>query len=68
MRAELAAEVGDLLENIKPDKLDLTAEDLDTLFALADVITFARTAVETDNRGDVIDAHEPEAPTRFAKQ
>jgi hypothetical protein len=68
MRAELAAEVGDLLDNIKPDKLDLTAEDRDTLFALADVITFARTAVETDSRGDVIDAHEPEAPTRFAKQ
>src|SRR5262249_46514278 len=34
----------------------------------ADIVTLARTGVETDYRGDVIDAHAPEMPTRFAKQ
>jgi hypothetical protein len=34
----------------------------------ADIVTLARTAVERDYRGDVIDAHAPEMPTRFAKQ
>jgi hypothetical protein len=28
----------------------------------------ARTAVERDFRGDVVDAHAPEMPTRFGKQ
>jgi DNA-binding transcriptional ArsR family regulator len=34
----------------------------------ADLVTLARTGVEYDYRGDVIDAHAPEMPTRFAKQ
>ena len=38
------------------------------LLAAADLVTLARTAVEYDYRGDVIDAHAPEMPTRFAKQ
>jgi hypothetical protein len=33
----------------------------------ADLVTLARTGVETDYRGDIIDAHAPEMPTRFAK-
>ena len=45
-----------------------TEADEEKLLALADVVTFARTAVETDYRGDVLDAHAPEMPTRFAKQ
>lgn len=32
------------------------------------MVTLARTGVEYDYRGDVIDAHAPEMPTRFAKQ
>ena len=31
-------------------------------------MTLARTSVDYDYRGDVIDAHAPEMPTRFAKQ
>ena len=31
-------------------------------------MTLARTGVETDYRGDIIDAHAPEMPTRFSKQ
>ena len=34
----------------------------------ANLVTLARTSVECDFRGDVIDAHAPEMPTRFAKQ
>src|SRR5262249_12498386 len=34
----------------------------------ADIVTLARTGIELDYRGDVIDAHAPEMPTRFAKQ
>ena len=36
--------------------------------AAANVVTLARTGVDYDYRGDVIDAHAPEMPTRFAKQ
>jgi hypothetical protein len=38
------------------------------LLKAADIVTKARTAVEYDYRGEVIIAHAPEMPTRFAKQ
>ena len=38
------------------------------MLAAADLVTLARTGVEFDYRGNVIDAHAPEMPTRFAKQ
>ena len=38
------------------------------MLAAADLVTLARTGVEYDYRGDVIDAHAPEMPTRFAKE
>jgi hypothetical protein len=38
------------------------------LLAAADLVTLARTPVDHDYRGDVVDAHAPEFPTRFAKQ
>jgi hypothetical protein len=34
----------------------------------ADLVTLCRTGVDFDYRGDIIDAHAPEMPTRFAKQ
>jgi hypothetical protein len=34
----------------------------------ADLVTLARSAVERDYRGEVDFAHDPEMPTRFAKQ
>ena len=68
MRAELAAAVGTLLAAAKPNGAALEEADEEKLLALADVVTFARTAVETDYKGDVLDAHAPEMPTRFAKQ
>jgi hypothetical protein len=45
-----------------------TDAEVRRILAAADVVTLARTAVDFDYRGDVIDAHAPEMPTRFAKQ
>jgi hypothetical protein len=41
---------------------------VDQILQAADIVTLARTGVEIDYRGDVIDAHAPEMPTRFARQ
>lgn len=67
MRAELAEAVGALLAQIDPTRADLSDEDQDRLLVVADLVTLARTAVERDYQGNVIDAHAPEMPTRFAK-
>ncbi|MFC4137136.1 MULTISPECIES: bifunctional DNA primase/polymerase [unclassified Microbacterium] len=68
MRAELAAAAAGVLEGA-----DLRAEGPDDdesarILAAADLVTLARTAVDVDYRGNVIDSHAPEMPTRFAKQ
>jgi hypothetical protein len=69
MRAELAEVVAGVLATVNTDaQLDLSPPELDQVLAIADLVTLARTAVERDYRGDVIDAHAPEMPTRFAKQ
>lgn len=69
MRAELAGCVGALLSRgIDTTAITLTDAETDRLLAAADLVTLARTGVEFDYRGDVIDAHAPEMPTRFAKQ
>jgi hypothetical protein len=69
MRAELAAAVGGIIGHVDCDgTYELRDDEIDQLIKAADVVTFARTAVERDYRGDVIDAHAPEMPTRFAKQ
>jgi hypothetical protein len=69
MRTELAAAVANVVAGCNP-KLDLslTDEETERLLAAADLVTLARTGVEYDYRGDVIDAHAPEMPTRFGKQ
>lgn len=67
MRAELAAAVADVLDHLGPAG-DPSEAEVDQLLAAADLVTLARTGVEYDYRGDVIDAHAPEMPTRFAKQ
>lgn len=67
MRAELAEAVGTLLRSIEPERAELRDPDVDTLLAVADLVTYARTSVERDHQGNVIDAHAPEMPTRFAK-
>jgi hypothetical protein len=69
MRAELSAAVAGVIAGLDFDRdLTLTDGETDRLLAAADLVTLARTGVEFDYRGDVIDAHAPEMPTRFAKQ
>ena len=69
MRDELSSVVGGLLSTVDPSAAyDLSDAEVDRLLGVADIVTRARTAVERDNRGDVLDAHAPEMPTRFAKQ
>lgn len=68
MRAELSAAAAGVLEGA-----DLTADgpnddEAARILAAADLVTLARTAVDIDYRGNVIDSHAPEMPTRFAKQ
>jgi hypothetical protein len=69
MRAEIAAAVGGLIGTIAANQAyQLDECEIDQLIKAADIVTYARTAVERDYRGDIIDAHAPEMPTRFAKQ
>ena len=68
MRAELATAVADVLAGASPSGIEMTDAETDTLLAAADLVTLARTGVEFDYRGNVVDAHAPEMPTRFAKQ
>jgi cellobiose-specific phosphotransferase system component IIA len=68
MRAELAVAVAGVLAGMDTTAITVTDAETDVLLAAADLVTLARTGVEYDYRGDVIDAHAPEMPTRFAKQ
>ncbi|MEV5689918.1 hypothetical protein [Micromonospora globbae] len=67
MRSELATAVFELITNMDHERAQLSEADMDVLLSVADLVTFARTAVERDYQGNVIDAHAPEMPTRFAK-
>lgn len=68
MRAELAAAAGGVLRCLRVAPDGLTEPETEILLAAADLVTTARTGVDFDYRGDVVDAHAPEMPTRFAKQ
>ena len=69
MREELAQAVAGLVSQVNPDcAVDLTDREANCILQAADIVTLARTGVEIDYRGDIIDAHMPEMPTRFAKQ
>lgn len=69
MRAELAATIGRAIAAVDPaHAVTPTDDERERLLAAADIVTLARTGVEYDYRGDVVDAHAPEMPTRFAKQ
>lgn len=68
MRAELADVVGRVIAGANRKPEDLTRDERQRLLRAADLVTRCRTAVEFDFQGNVIDAHAPEMPTRFAKQ
>ena len=68
MRGELADAVAGVIAGMDNEPIRLTDAESQIIVAAADLVTRARTAVEYDYRGDVIDAHAPEMPTRCAKQ
>jgi hypothetical protein len=69
MRAELAAVVAGALVRVGSTQVPrLTGPEKELILDAANVVTLARTGVDYDYRGDVIDSHDPEMPTRFAKQ
>jgi hypothetical protein len=68
MRKELADAVGGVIAGANTDDMPLTEEENLKLLDAANIVTMARTAVEHDYKGDVIDSHAPEMPTRFVKQ
>lgn len=70
MRRELAGAVACVLANADPSAppTTLTPQETEVLLEAANIVTLVRTGVDYDHRGDVIDAHAPEMPTRFAKE
>jgi hypothetical protein len=68
MREELAAAVGGLIAHASTDGARIEDDEAHQLVNMADIVTKARTGVERDYKGDITMAHDPEMPTRFAKQ
>jgi 5S rRNA maturation endonuclease (ribonuclease M5) len=68
MRAELAEAVAGVIAAMSREPITVTDDETEALIDAADLVTLARTGVEYDYKGNVIDAHAPEMPTRFAKQ
>lgn len=72
MRTELADAVAAVLRQVNKRvdtaAVPLTVAHNERILEAADLVTFARTAVQRDRSGNVVDAHAPEMPTRFAKQ
>jgi hypothetical protein len=67
MRVELAEAAGGVIAGAA-GPVPMTDRETEILVKAADLVTLARTGVEYDYKRNVIDAHMPEAPTRFAKQ
>lgn len=68
MRDDLARAVAGVIAGMNNRSEEVTDDEAEQLLGAADIVTLARTGVEYDYRGDVIDAHAPEMPTRFMKQ
>jgi hypothetical protein len=69
MREALSTAVAAVLGRVNPRlPYELTPGDMTRIGRAADVVTRCRTGVDFDYRGNVVDAHAPEMPTRFAKQ
>ena len=68
MRRELAEAVGGVIAGMRVEVEPLSDVEVDCLLDAADLVTRARTGVDFDHQGKVIDSHAPEMPTRFAKQ
>jgi hypothetical protein len=68
MRQALREAAGAVLARVTGPGTTLADAEDRQILAAANIVTLCRTAVEYDFRGDIIDAHAPEMPTRLAKQ
>ena len=68
MRTELADAVKALIAGMNTGGYQPPRAEIKKLIKLANIVTWARTAVHRDYRGEVVDAHALEMPTRFSKQ
>jgi hypothetical protein len=68
MRTELADAVKALIAGMNTAGYRPTRAEIKQLIRLADIVTRVRSGVSRDYRGEVIDAHALEMPTRFSKQ
>ena len=57
-----------VVAHMDPAGHQLGDTEVEQLLNAADIVTMARSAVERDYRGNIEFAHDPEMPTRFAKQ
>jgi hypothetical protein len=67
MREELGAAVGGLLQHLEAPEEELI-DFGEFILPVANIVTWGRTAVMSNYKGDVVTAHAREMPTRFAKQ
>jgi Bifunctional DNA primase/polymerase, N-terminal len=67
MREELAAVVGGLVHHARVDVPPIREDNeaLTSILNAADIVTMARTAVERDYQGEIINSHAAEMPTRL---
>lgn len=69
MHDELSTLVAGIVNAVNPALTPkVSAEDSEHILQAANLATYARTAVETNYKGDVIDCHAPEGPARLSKQ
>lgn len=69
MRQDLAAAICEVMLGVDPEAaIELTDQETARILAAANLVTKARTAVDTDYGGNPTLANAPEMPTRFAKQ
>jgi len=68
-RRELRQLVSRIVAEVAPKEApELTEGERLRIFNAANLASYARTAVDTDHKGDVIDSHAPEGPARLTKQ
>ena len=69
MDDELAAVMRAVLVGVDASQpIEVSSDEAEQLLAAANLVTLARTAAVRSRNGYVLDVHDPEMPTRFAKQ
>jgi hypothetical protein len=63
MREQLAAAVAGVVQHAATPWTTSRRPEIDQILNAADIVTLARTAVERDYAGKIINSHAPETPT-----